>query len=184
MLKGIALRPRVLIAATACMLLLSCSGCATYQGRQGAAVGALTGATAGALLDDGNPWRGAVIGGSLGALFGGYLAQGPIYSPYQPYSSRYYQPYPYTDQSYYQVHPQYPVQYPPQYYGYTPSYFHAVRRGAITGGLVGSTAGALLDDGNRWRGGAIGGLLGAFFGGSIGGIRAGGGTVNIPVLNP
>ena len=51
----------------------SLSSC-TKNVQQGAGVGAAVGATAGALLDDDNPWRGAVIGGALGAALGGTLA--------------------------------------------------------------------------------------------------------------
>jgi len=43
--------------------------------QQGAGIGAAVGAAAGALIDDDNPWRGAVIGGALGAAFGGTLAE-------------------------------------------------------------------------------------------------------------
>ena len=38
---------------------------------QGAVVGGVTGAAAGALLDSDNAWRGGMIGGFLGSLFGG-----------------------------------------------------------------------------------------------------------------
>lgn len=44
----------------------------TYQG---AAAGAAVGAGAGALIDKHNRWRGAVIGGALGALLGGTLTE-------------------------------------------------------------------------------------------------------------
>lgn len=39
--------------------------------------------------------------------------------------------------------------------------------GAAVGGAVGGTAGALIDDDNRWRGGVIGAALGALFGATI-----------------
>ena len=52
-------------------LLTSCS----QHTQQGAGIGAAVGAAAGALIDDDNPWRGAVIGGALGAAFGGTLAE-------------------------------------------------------------------------------------------------------------
>ncbi len=44
----------------------------TYQG---AGAGAAVGAGAGALIDKNNRWRGAVIGGALGALLGGTLTE-------------------------------------------------------------------------------------------------------------
>ncbi len=39
--------------------------------------------------------------------------------------------------------------------------------GAAVGGVVGATAGALIDKDNRWRGAVIGGVLGAVLGGTI-----------------
>ena len=39
--------------------------------------------------------------------------------------------------------------------------------GAAVGAGVGAAAGALLDGGNRWRGGVIGGALGAIAGGAL-----------------
>jgi len=44
----------------------------TYQG---AGAGAAVGAGAGALIDSNNRWRGAVIGGALGAVLGGTLTE-------------------------------------------------------------------------------------------------------------
>ncbi len=44
----------------------------TYEG---AGVGAAVGAGAGALIDKNNRWRGAVIGGALGAILGGTLTE-------------------------------------------------------------------------------------------------------------
>lgn len=52
-------------------LFISCS----QHTQEGAGIGAAVGATAGALIDDDNPWRGAVIGGALGAAFGGTIAE-------------------------------------------------------------------------------------------------------------
>ena len=52
-------------------LFTSCS----QHTQEGAGIGAAVGAAAGALIDDDNPWRGAVIGGALGAAFGGTLAE-------------------------------------------------------------------------------------------------------------
>lgn len=60
------------------------AGCATQTGYrydpqaasrvyQGAAVGGVVGAGAGALIDKHNRWRGAVIGGALGSVLGGGL---------------------------------------------------------------------------------------------------------------
>ncbi len=39
--------------------------------------------------------------------------------------------------------------------------------GAAAGGVLGATAGALIDKHNRWRGAVIGGALGAVFGGTV-----------------
>ena len=52
-------------------LFMSCS----QHTQEGAGIGAAVGAAAGALIDDDNPWRGAVIGGALGAAFGGTMAE-------------------------------------------------------------------------------------------------------------
>jgi hypothetical protein len=134
------------------------TGCATQQGYQGAGVGAMTGATAGILLDQDNRWRGGVIGGGLGAILGGALTDQPAYrqrynrvcaSPFQP--------------DHYQSQRNY------------------IARTAIIGGATGAAAGALLDHNNGWRGGLIGGALGSFFGGSVGSINSG---RSIPVLAP
>jgi hypothetical protein len=57
------------------LLSLIVSGCATYQGTQGAALGTAVGGVSGALIDHHNPWRGAVIGGGLGAILGGGLGE-------------------------------------------------------------------------------------------------------------
>jgi uncharacterized protein YcfJ len=49
-------------------------GCATPQQAQGTGVGAAIGGIAGALIDRRNPWRGALIGGGLGAVAGASFA--------------------------------------------------------------------------------------------------------------
>ncbi|GEM_PF-1931977 len=147
------------------LLTLLLTSCATQQGYRGANIGALTGATAGILLDPDNRWRGAVIGGSLGAAFGGALTDQPYYSPYSP--------------NYYNQQHVYRSQYP-QYQPYA-GQNSMVRSGAAYGGVVGAAAGALIDDGNRWRGGLIGGALGSFFGGGISFINS---TPGIPILQP
>lgn len=49
--------------------------CASQSGYQGATAGAAVGGIAGALLEPRNPWRGAVIGGALGATFGGAMGE-------------------------------------------------------------------------------------------------------------
>lgn len=54
------------------------SGCATVQSlspgtKKGAAIGAAAGGILGAILDSGNPWRGAVIGAAVGAAAGGWI---------------------------------------------------------------------------------------------------------------
>lgn len=103
-------------------MLLFSSGCATQQGAQGAGLGAVVGGVSGALIDKGNPWRGAAIGGGLGAVFGGGLGeiagssqnvnpppQGYYNSP-PPRHGRYYAPPP-PDYGYYSAPPP-----PPRYY--------------------------------------------------------------------
>lgn len=142
------------------------SGCATPQGYQGAGLGAFTGSAAGALIDSSNPWRGAVIGGGLGALLGGGLTDRPYYS--DPYRRGYaYQP----QGDYYNT---------PRYYSAPPSPNYT-GRGAAYGGVTGAAAGALIDNGNPWRGGVIGGFLGSLFGGGIGAINSG---ARVPILRP
>lgn len=148
----------LLIAIAATTLLTSC---ATQNGRYGAGIGALTGGTAGILLDSDNPWRGAAIGGSLGGLLGGALTDRPYYSNNYP-------PQPYYQQPYY----------PTSYNQYRRE---AAYRGAAYGGVAGAAAGAMLDHGNRWRGSLIGGTLGSIFGGGINFINS---STMIPVLQP
>ncbi len=41
---------------------------------KGTAIGGVTGAAAGALIDSDNAWRGSVIGGILGSIFGGSIS--------------------------------------------------------------------------------------------------------------
>ncbi len=55
--------------------LFSCGQVTTQRTYEGATVGALGGAVAGALIDRSNSWRGAVIGGALGALIGGTITE-------------------------------------------------------------------------------------------------------------
>ncbi len=162
-------------AASVVLLSFFLTSCATQQGYRGANVGALTGATAGILLDPDNPWRGAVLGGSLGAAFGGALTDQQYYSGYQQYAPSCPPPSDYYNQQYL---------YQPRYQQYRQPYANrndAVSRGAAYGGVAGAAAGALIDDGNRWRGGLIGGALGAFFGGGISFINS---TPGVPVLQP
>ena len=143
------------------------TSCAAQHKSQGGNVGALTGATAGILLDPGNRWRGALLGGSLGALFGGALTddQSSLYSGYQSSPSTSYD-HRYLPASAYQSYEM---------------RNRAVKRGFVYGGIAGGTAGALLDDGNRWRGTLLGGVLGSFWGGSMNWINW---TPDIPVLQP
>jgi len=138
------------------------SGCSTQQGRYGAGVGVLTGGTAGILLDPGNPWRGAAIGGSLGGLLGGALTDRPQYYTTYPPVGYHHEPY-------------YPR------YSYNQYRRESAHRGTAYGGVAGAAAGAMLDHGNRWRGSAIGGTLGSIFGGSINFINS---STMIPVLQP
>lgn len=169
--------------ATATLLL---SSCATQQGYQGAGVGAVTGATAGILLDSGNRWRGGAIGGGLGALLGGALTDTPRQAT--PYAQRYYeepdgQPYGYYSSDRYYSQREYASHSSSYGQSQTPGYGSPDRaeRSAVVGGLTGATAGALLDNGNAWRGGLIGGALGTFFGWGIGTINS---SPSIPVLRP
>ena len=160
-------RSIISIGLSSFFILLFVTSCATQQGYQGAGVGAVTGATAGILLDPENRWRGAVIGGSLGSLFGGALTDIPRYNTsYSRPPDPYYQAH--QNQGYYQGYPSYSQQ-------------NRANQGAVVGGLTGATAGALLDNNNSWRGALIGGALGSFFGGSIAAINSG---PSIPVLRP
>ena len=61
-----------LIGLILCLALLSSLlGCATTKSQYDrAAVLGTAGAAAGALLDKKNPWRGAVVGGTIGAAAG------------------------------------------------------------------------------------------------------------------
>ncbi len=52
------------------LILTLSAGCATTHHGQGAGAGAVLGGVAGALLDGGNPWRGAVIGAAIGGAAG------------------------------------------------------------------------------------------------------------------
>jgi hypothetical protein len=104
-------------------LMLLSNGCATPQGVAGAGLGAVVGGVSGALIDHGNPIRGAAIGGGLGAVLGGGLgdiagsSQGynpPPSQGYYPPSNQYYGGYysPPPRHGYYAPPP------PPRYYYY------------------------------------------------------------------
>jgi len=65
-----------LLVVTAAILLLG--GCATWEGlssntKTGAGIGAVSGGVLGALIDSGQPWRGAIIGAAAGAAAGGWI---------------------------------------------------------------------------------------------------------------
>ncbi len=70
---------RWLAALAGFLFLISLvGGCTTTQSNataQGAGLGAAVGAATGALIDRHNPWRGAVIGATAGAILGGGLAE-------------------------------------------------------------------------------------------------------------
>ena len=67
---------RIEKATVVIMLLLLMTGCATTpRTYEGAGVGGAVGATLGAILNKGNPWKGGVIGGAIGALAGGALVE-------------------------------------------------------------------------------------------------------------
>lgn len=57
----------------ALLLILACllSGCAGFSVGPNTATGAAIGAIGGAIIDRGNPARGAIIGGGAGAILGG-----------------------------------------------------------------------------------------------------------------
>ncbi len=55
--------------------IFSCGQVTTQRTYEGATVGAVGGAVAGALIDKENRWRGAVIGGVLGAVIGGTITE-------------------------------------------------------------------------------------------------------------
>ncbi|RMH03947.1 MAG: glycine zipper 2TM domain-containing protein, partial [Aquificota bacterium] len=63
------------LAVFSTAILFSCGQATSEKTYQGATVGALGGAVAGALIDKENRWRGAVIGGVLGAAIGGTITE-------------------------------------------------------------------------------------------------------------
>ncbi|MFN3598604.1 MAG: glycine zipper 2TM domain-containing protein [Aquificaceae bacterium] len=65
----------VLLAIFGTGFVFSCGQVTTQRTYEGATVGALGGAVAGALIDKNNRWRGAVIGGVLGAIIGGTITE-------------------------------------------------------------------------------------------------------------
>ncbi len=65
----------VLLAIFGTGFIFSCGQVTTQRTYEGATVGALGGAVAGALIDKNNRWRGAVIGGVLGAVIGGTITE-------------------------------------------------------------------------------------------------------------
>jgi hypothetical protein len=105
--------PGKLMAFLAALALSLLAGCASSQQwpspymLPGAGLGGALGAGIGAALNHNNPWRGAAIGGLLGAAGGGVAgeAYGRSRVPYQPQG---YYPPPQPQQGYYQ----------PQYQGY------------------------------------------------------------------
>jgi hypothetical protein len=120
------MKNRIMMAAAGMIMLgmtMISSGCATPQGVQGAGLGAVVGGVSGALIDRGNPLRGAAIGGGLGAVLGGGLgdiagsAQGynsPPPQGYYPPANQYYGSYSPSPprHGYYAPAP------PPRYYYY------------------------------------------------------------------
>ncbi len=65
----------VLLSVFSAGFLFSCGQVTTQRTYEGATVGAVGGAIAGALIDRNNRWRGAVIGGALGAVIGGTITE-------------------------------------------------------------------------------------------------------------
>jgi hypothetical protein len=55
--------------------VISCGQVSSQKTYEGAAIGGVVGAAAGALIDKNNRWRGAVIGGALGAVLGGTITE-------------------------------------------------------------------------------------------------------------
>lgn len=95
--------------------LLFAAGCSTPQGAQGAGLGAVVGGVSGALIDPGNPWRGAAIGGGLGAVLGGGLGEiaGSASNYRPPPAQSYYPPPPPRPRGYYAPPPGYGYNAPP-----------------------------------------------------------------------
>ena len=65
----------LMVVAIAGLLM---SGCATWEGlspktKTGAGIGAVGGGILGAMIDSGQPWRGAIIGAAAGAAAGGWI---------------------------------------------------------------------------------------------------------------
>jgi len=65
----------LMVVAVVSLLL---SGCATWEGlspktKTGAGIGAVGGGILGAMIDSGQPWRGAIIGAAAGAAAGGWV---------------------------------------------------------------------------------------------------------------
>ncbi len=97
----------VFLAALALSLFAGCAGSQPSPSPYmlpGAGIGAALGAGIGAAANHNNPWRGAAIGGLLGAAGGGIAgeAYGRSREPYQP---QYYPP-PQSQSYYYQPQPQ------------------------------------------------------------------------------
>lgn len=65
----------ILLAIFGAGFVFSCGQVTTQRTYEGATVGAIGGAIAGVLIDRENKWRGAVIGGALGALIGGTITE-------------------------------------------------------------------------------------------------------------
>lgn len=67
----------IALGVTTAFMLTSCAE--TYRPSQltyeSGLVGAATGATAGAILTNGNKWKGGVIGGAIGAIAGATMAE-------------------------------------------------------------------------------------------------------------
>jgi len=62
------MRKKIIVAITCGIIATGCAG--TNSTYKGAGVGAVGGASIGALLDKKDPWRGAVIGGAIGTVIG------------------------------------------------------------------------------------------------------------------
>jgi hypothetical protein len=93
----------VLTISAICLLT---SGCTPYHA-QGITAGALVGGVAGALIDHGEPARGALIGGTLGGFAGGTMAEMSYRTSREPYYYDYGGRRDYPRDSYYYPYPRY-----------------------------------------------------------------------------
>ncbi len=95
---------KILLPIVGFGLLLGLGGCANVSGPyayQGAAAGGAIGAVAGALIDDHNRWRGAVIGSAIGGAMGAATSEIAARSARHSYNSNQPVYYPRYEDSHY-----------------------------------------------------------------------------------